>query len=182
MKDYPNRFGFSVSHTTRGPRPGEQNGREYHFTDLNTFQALNKDGAFLETALFCGNNYGTSYTALMEVLREGRWCILDIDTQGVKQIKEVSVLAENNYFPVYVFIKPPSLEMLQDRLRKRNTESEESLKARMEAVAQEIQYGTHPGNFDAVIVNDDLDTAYKELRAFLDPMLNTDKKETNGEN
>lgn len=161
MDDFPNKFGFSTSHTTRKPRPGEIDGEHYHFTTKEDMMEAIKSGKFIESATFSGNMYGTSKAAVEEVLNSEKICILDIDTQGVKQIKQ------SDLNPWYVFIEPPSLKELENRLRLRSTEDEESLKARLKAAAQEIEYGKTPGNFDLVICNDSLDHAYNILRKFL---------------
>merc|ERR1719384_61978 len=114
-EEFSEAFGFSVSHTTRQPRPGERDGVEYHFVTK-----LVSEGAFLEFATFSGNNYGTSRAAVETVKQEGKICILDIDVQGVKNIKRTDL------DPDYVFIKPPSRAALEERLRARRTENEES--------------------------------------------------------
>ena len=177
MADYPDTFGFSVSHTTRAPRVGEQDGREYFFIDRKAFQDKVQGGSFLETAEFSGNYYGTSSSSLLDVVRSGKWCILDIEMQGVQQVKKSSAIKEAHYTPVYVFIKPPSIEHLKTRLVSRNTDSEEAIARRLQKAAEEIEYGTQEGNFDIVIVNDDLDAAYGSLKGFLDPLLKESSSE-----
>jgi len=158
-------FGFSVSHTTRAPRPGEKDGVDYHYVSRDAMEQLVKEGAFIEHAVFSGNMYGTSRAAVKTVATSGKICILDIDVQGVKLIK-LSDLEPN-----YVFIKPPSREALEERLRARRTESEESLAKRLAAAQAEMDYGETPGNFDKVIVNDDLEKAYSELRCYMLPKI-----------
>lgn len=163
--EFPHSFGFSVSHTTRSPRPGEEDGVQYHFVQLEAMQAAIEAGDFIENAQFSGNLYGTSKSAVEKVLDEGKICILDIDVQGVKQIRQRRPLQD----PYYVFIRPPSMRVLEERLRARKTESEESLLKRLEAAKLELEYGDTPGNFDLVVVNDDLDEAYAKLREFILP-------------
>ncbi|XP_018016773.1 guanylate kinase isoform X2 [Hyalella azteca] len=170
MADHPDRFGFSVSHTTRSPRSGEVDGREYHFIDTDTFTRQLQAGAFLETAMYSGNHYGTSYRALLDVLESGQWCILDIDVQGVQQLKQ-SKLLTSQYVPVYVFIFPPSIEHLKERLTSRQTDSAEAIALRLAKAEAEMAYGHQPGNFDLVVVNDDLEAAYAKLNDFLSPLL-----------
>jgi len=170
MADHPDTFGFSVSHTTRGPRPGEQSGVDYHFTDRATFDAEVAAGAFLETAEFSGNCYGTSFRALLDVLERGQWCILDIEIKGVQQVK-VSPLLVGERLPVYVFIKPPSLEHLRARLTARATDTPEAIERRLTRAAVEMEYGAKAGMFDHVVVNDQLEQAYASLKAFIDPLL-----------
>eukprot|EP00090_Calanus_glacialis_P020739 TRINITY_DN31_c0_g1_i1.p1 TRINITY_DN31_c0_g1~~TRINITY_DN31_c0_g1_i1.p1 ORF type:complete len:240 (+),score=56.71 TRINITY_DN31_c0_g1_i1:33-752(+) len=163
--EFKDSFGFSVSHTTRAPRPGEQNGVDYHYVTRDTMEQLVKEGAFIEHAIFSGNMYGTSAEAVEKVAVSGKICILDIDVQGVKLIKQ------SDLEPNYVFIKPPSREALEKRLRARRTESEESLAKRLAAADAEMEYGETPGNFDIVIVNDDLEKAYSKLRAYMLPKI-----------
>ena len=164
-EEFTSAFGFSVSHTTRQPRPGERDGVEYHFVTKEMFNKLVADGAFLEYATFSGNNYGTSRAAVETVKQEGKICILDIDVQGVKNIKRTDLN------PDYVFIKPPSRAALEERLRARRTENEESLAKRLSAAASEMDYGETEGNFDLIIVNDDLERAYADLRQFMIPKI-----------
>ena len=163
MAEYGEYFGFSVSHTTRNPRPGEEDGKDYHFVDKEKMQQLIDAGEFIENATFSGNNYGTSKASVEDVLNSGKICILDIDVQGVKAVKNTDLT------PMFVFIKPPSLETLEERLRARGTETEESLSKRLGAAAAEMEYGETEGNFDTIIVNDDLETAYINLRDFVMP-------------
>jgi len=157
FSDYPDKFGFSVSHTTRPPRPGETNGKQYHFVTRENFTQLLDEGAFIEHAEFSGNFYGTSFMTVREITGTGRRCILDIEAQGVRQIKKT------NLNPVYLFISPPSLTALRGRLRSRGTESEASVAKRLAAALREIEYAKE-GAHDYVIVNDDLDRAYELLR------------------
>ncbi|XP_059482756.1 guanylate kinase [Neocloeon triangulifer] len=164
MSEFTEAFGFSVSHTTRKPRPGEKDGVHYHYVSLEEMQAAVQRGEFLESATFSGNMYGTSKRSVEDVIRRGRICILDIDVQGVRQIKQVP-----DFRALYVFVKPPSLEALEARLRGRNTETDESLARRLKAARAELVFGETTGNFDLVMVNDNLDKSYEKLRTFLLP-------------
>jgi len=170
-KEFPDAFGFSVSHTTRSPREGEEDGVSYHFTDRESMQKAIDEGEFIEHAVFSGNMYGTSKTAIRSVMDDGKICILDIDMQGVKQIKETDLN------PLYVFIKPPSIEELEKRLRGRGTETEESLTKRLSAAAAEIEYGETPGNFDLIVVNEDIDAVEAQFKEFLGPHVEALKQE-----
>ncbi|ELU10045.1 hypothetical protein CAPTEDRAFT_152418 [Capitella teleta] len=161
MGEYQDCFAFSVSHTTRKPRPGEVNGKDYHFIDQDEMQKLITNDAFIEHACFSGNMYGTSKQAVHDVVDTGKICILDIDMQGVKSVKATDLK------PRYIFIQPPSLDALEQRLRGRMTETEDSLKKRMDAAHAELQYAAEEGAYDHVIVNDDLETAYTKLKAIL---------------
>ncbi|XP_039762015.1 guanylate kinase isoform X1 [Pararge aegeria] len=161
LKEFPDKFGFSVSHTTRGPRPGEKDGVHYHFTTKDDMVAAIEKGEFIETATFSGNMYGTSKRAVEDVRCTGKICILDIEIEGVKQIKRTDL------DPLLVFVMPPSIGELERRLRGRNTEDEDALKKRLDTASREILYGQEPDNFHIVIVNDKLSKAYSELRDFI---------------
>lgn len=158
--EFPDKFGFSVSNTTRQPRQGELDGKDYHFTTVEDFKTLIDEKAFLEWAQFSGNYYGTSIKAVQDVAKLGRTCILDIDMQGVKSVKQANLNAR------YLFLSPPSIETLRERLEHRGTETKESLEKRIAAAAAEMEYA-QTGAHDQIIVNDDLDKAYDELRAFV---------------
>ena len=119
-------------------------------------------GEFIETAEFAGNMYGTSRGAINRLQMAGQICVLDIEMHGVHQIKKTPGLD-----PHYVFIKPPSLEALEVRLRDRKTETEESIKKRLERAVEELEYGAKAENFDLVITNDTLENAAAELREFM---------------
>mmetsp|Transcript_19277 Transcript_19277/g.36001 ORF Transcript_19277/g.36001 Transcript_19277/m.36001 type:complete len:552 (-) Transcript_19277:899-2554(-) len=150
-------FGFSVSHTTRAPRPGEVNGTHYHFIDREVMLKQIEEGQFVEHAEVHGNLYGTSFNTVQFVMKSGRICVLDIDVQGVRGVKA------SQLDPYYVFIAPPSMEELETRLKGRGTENEEAILVRTVNVAAEVEYGTQGGNFDRVIVNGDKDAALSEL-------------------
>lgn len=157
FKEHPDRFGFSVSHTTRAPRRGEEDGVAYHFVSREAFEALIAKGAFIEHAQYSSNFYGTTIAAVEDVAKLGRRCILDIDSQGVRSLKKTSLK------PFYLFISPPSISTLSARLRGRGTETEELVRSRLQAAVNEISYAKEPGSYDAVLINDDLERAYKLL-------------------
>lgn len=125
----------------------------------DVFEKLIQSGSFIEHAVFSNNYYGTSAKAVAEVSKQQRRCILDIDAQGVRTIKS----HHQNLQPTFVFLSPPSLDTLAARLAKRGSESEESLRSRLEAAKGEVEYAA-TGTFDHVIVNDDVDAAYEKLR------------------
>ena len=160
--EFPGLFGFSVSHTTRKPRNGECDGVNYHYVTREEFLSCKEKGDFIETAEFSGNMYGTSKMAIQNIQQKNQICILDIEMQGVKQIKKIPELDPN-----YVFIQPPSIEELERRLIERKTETEESLKKRLDTAKRELEYGATLDNFDIVIVNDNVDKASGELRSFM---------------
>lgn len=135
MDEFPDTFGFSVSHTTRKPRPGEEHGVHYFYVSREELQRGIKAGEFLETAEFSGNLYGTSIAAVEQVQAKGKVCVLDIEIEGVKQIKN------SHLDGLYVFIEPPSIDELERRLRGRQTETPESLQMRLDTARREIVYG-----------------------------------------
>ncbi|XP_046753520.1 guanylate kinase-like isoform X4 [Diprion similis] len=170
LEEYPDIFGFSVSHTTRSPRPGEEPGKHYYFTTKEQMQRDIDDGKFIESAIFSNNIYGTSKRAVEDVRRAGKVCVLDIDTQGVKQIRQTSL------DPLLVFVKPPSIEELERRLRQRNTETEESLQRRLITAKSEMEFGAQPGYFHIIIENDNVEKAYEQLREFVIGEINSQRQ------
>ncbi|KAJ2248150.1 guanylate kinase [Coemansia sp. RSA 455] len=159
--EYPTEFGFSVSNTTRKPRAGETNGVDYHFLSREDFIAAIELKEFIEHAEFSGNMYGTTVQAVKDVADSGRICILDIDVQGVKSVKNTDLGAR------FVFVAPPSEEELERRLRSRGTDDESSILKRLDAAKSELDYGNQKGSCDIKIVNDDLENAYKKLVDFI---------------
>ncbi len=147
-------FYYSVSATTRAPREGEVNGVNYHFTSKEDFEKLIASGGVLEYARYCGNYYGTPRKAVEDKLAEGRDVILEIEVQGAMKIKQSCPEA------VFVFILPPSVETLKERLEKRGTETADVIAKRVAEARGEIEKAY---NYDYVIVNDDLDTAVSEF-------------------
>jgi guanylate kinase len=165
MNEYPSAFAFSVSHTTRKPREGEKDGREYHFVSREQMLKAVENNEFLEHAEFSGNIYGTSKKAVEDVLSSGRICALDVDIQGVLSLKKTDLN------PIYLFIKPPSMDILEKRLRDRGTETDESVRKRLETALRELEYEKKGDLFDHVIVNDNLDLAYEKLKEILKPQI-----------
>jgi guanylate kinase len=148
---------FSVSHTTRPPRSNEVDGRDYHFVDRERFATLIQEGRFAEWAEVHGNHYGTSLDEIERARREGkRGIIFDIDYQGARQIKAKLPWA------VGVFVLPPSMEALLDRLRARGSETPEVIERRFGKAWVEIE---HYGFFDYLVVNDDLAQAKANVLA-----------------
>jgi guanylate kinase len=167
MAEFPKAFAFSVSHTTRNPRAGEVDGKDYNFTTKEEMVRKIEAGDFLEHAQFSGNYYGTSKEAVSDVLNSGRICALDVDIQGVINLKKT------NLNPIFIFVKPPSIHELERRLVERKTETEESLKKRLDTAKVELEYEEANKNcFDHVITNEDLDKAYIELKEILKNQLN----------
>ena len=145
---------LSVSYTTRAPRPGEVNGREYHFVDEPTFLAMRERGEFLESAQVHGNHYGTSKKVIHEALARGEDLVLEIDWQGARQVRAL--------YPrcVGIFIVPPSLEELELRLRKRGQDAEAIIQRRLENAREEL---AHRDEFKYAIINKDFDEARQRL-------------------
>jgi guanylate kinase len=149
---------LSVSYTTRPPRPGDQNGREYHFVSIDEFKERRARGEFLESAEVHGNFYATSRVWIEERARAGSDVLLEIDWQGARQVKTV--------FPesIGVFILPPSIEALANRLRKRGQDSEAVITRRLLAAGSEI---AHAPEANYVIINEDFDLALQQLTAIV---------------
>jgi len=152
-------LGYSVSCTTRSPRPGEEHGRDYYFMTRAEFLEERENDAFAESAQVHGNLYGTLRREVERVLRSGRHVVMDIDVQGARQFTRA--------FPqsVLVFVLPPSAEVLLERLRKRKTESPAELVSRLQSALQELQA---IDGYEYVIVNDDLERAVQSASSIID--------------
>ncbi|MEW6330831.1 MAG: guanylate kinase [Pseudomonadota bacterium] len=149
---------FSVSHTTRAPRPGEQHGVHYYFVNQAQFDEMVAAGRFLEHATVFGNSYGTSRAVVENLMRQGKHVILDIDWQGARAIKEKMPEA------VSIFILPPSRAALEQRLTGRGQDSREVIEKRMRAAVSEM---SHYKEFDQLVVNDDFNAALADLKAII---------------
>ena len=157
---------LSVSATTRKPREGEVDGKHYHFISNDQFDDLVRQDGFLEWAQVHSNKYGTPRAQVEQAIAEGKQAILEIDVQGAFQIKEKIPQS------ILVFIEPPSLEILEERLRGRGTETEDVIAARMSVATLEL---LEKIKYDIAIVNDDLDVAAKELVDFVEKQANRPK-------
>ncbi|CBK22485.2 uncharacterized protein [Blastocystis hominis] len=166
MQNYPDRFGFCVSHTTRPKRKGERNGIDYHFTTPEIIQKEIQQGNFIEHAVVHGNIYGTSFLSVEDVIRNNRICILDIDVQGVQNILKRVADATT------ILILPPSIEELSSRLHKRNTENEETIQLRLKNSVTEMEKASHIP-FTKVIVNKDINESYQELEQSISHFLDS---------
>jgi guanylate kinase len=155
-KDLPLRL--SVSVTTRAPRPGEEDGKDYHFWPRERFEKEKQAGAFLEWAEVFGNYYGTLRREVEPYRGQGMGVILDIDVQGAAQVRSKCPDA------VTVFLRAPSLEVYERRLRKRGTESEAAIQKRLAGARRELE---HAGEYLYQVVNDDLETAVTQLGAIV---------------
>ncbi|KAK5627768.1 hypothetical protein RRF57_003483 [Xylaria bambusicola] len=159
---HPGVFTFTVSHTTRPPRNSEVDGVSYHFVSVSEFERLIAQDAFVEYTSFSGNYYGTSKHAIEEQTAKGLIVVLDIEVQGVKQMR-----ARTGFDARYVFIKPPSIGELEARLRARGTETEESIQKRLARARAELEYSEQPGVHDIIITNDEIEEAFKKLETFI---------------
>jgi guanylate kinase len=148
----------SVSHTTRAPRPGEVDGCHYHFVDEPSFRAMAARGEFAEWAEVYGHLYGTARAVLEGYFASGQDAILDIDTRGA------SILRQSHPAGVFVFIVPPSWEVLEKRLRQRHSDAEADIRRRLARAREEVR---HYAEYQYVIVNDDFTRAAEELRAII---------------
>ncbi len=148
----------SVSHTTRGIRPTEIDGVNYHFTTVNGFQKMLQDDVFLEHAEVFGNYYGTSRHWVREQLNKGEDVILEIDWQGAQQVRNLMPDA------VSIFILPPSLEALRERLIGRATDDLAIIERRMSQAVSEM---SHYGEFDYLVINDEFDLALRDLQTII---------------
>jgi guanylate kinase len=157
LKDDP-RLRLSVSYTTRAPRPGEVNGREYHFVDEAAFLAMLERSEFLESAQVHGNRYGTSQAVIREALARGQDLVLEIDWQGAQQVRRL--------YPgcIGVFILPPAVAELERRMRARGQDSDAVIRRRLASAEEEI---SHAPEFDYVIINKDFDVAKQDLQAII---------------
>ena len=165
FQDFP-QLKFSVSATTRSPREGERDGVDYFFLTPSEFQSRIEEGDFVEWEEFYGGSrYGTLASELVKNTEKGYFTLLDVEVKGAVRLKQIfgqQCLA--------LFLRPPSLEILEERLRKRNTDSEESLKLRLERAEEELSYADH---FDQTIVNDTLEVAYQEVKEAVQTFMNT---------
>lgn len=163
LSDYKDLFTFTISHTTRQPRKGELDGREYHFVSQEKMLKMIEQNEFIEHTKFSGNYYGTSKRAIRDAIHMNRHLILEVDIEGVKALDNIKDLN-----PVFIFIKPPTKQLLFERLASRKTETLENLRRRLERADEELEF-VDKGfvQFDLVLINDKLDDTYKNLKHFL---------------
>ncbi|OMH39849.1 guanylate kinase [Desulfurobacterium indicum] len=157
MKAFP-KMEFSVSCTTRKPRPGEIDGKDYYFISFEEFEKKIENNELLEWAEVYGNFYGTPKDKVIEALNEGKDILLDIDTQGALQVKK------NYPDAVLIFILPPSLKELERRLRNRGTEDEETIEKRLLIARRELSLAT---KYDYIIINDKIEEAFEKLKSIV---------------
>ena len=162
---------LSTSYTTRAARPGELNGREYHFVDEETFLAMRERGEFLESAEVHGNRYGTSRRVILDTLGRGQDLMLEIDWQGAQQIRRL--------YPdcVGIFILPPSIEELERRMRTRGQDSDAVIQRRLANAREEL---SHQSEFQYAIINKDFDAARQELQLIIQRERKRRRETSNG--
>ena len=152
------RLRLSISYTTRAPRPGEANGREYHFVDDATFESMLERGEFLESAQVHGHRYGTCHTAVRELLAGGDDLLLEIDWQGAQQVRRALPGC------IGIFILPPSIQELERRMRARGQDSEAVIRRRVANAREEL---SHVHEFEYAIINKEFDEARRNLTAVI---------------
>lgn len=158
LLDSNKEIALSISYTTRAPRPGEMNGKDYHFVSRDKFLQMAQRGDFLESAEVYGNLYGTSQSWIKKELASGHDILLEIDWQGAAQVRKLMPQA------ISIFILPPSLASLESRLKGRGQDSTEVIARRVQAAQEDI---SHADEFDYVIINDKLDEALRQLSAVI---------------
>ena len=165
FQDFPE-LKFSVSATTRNPREGEENGTHYHFLSPEEFQHRIDSDDFLEWEEFYGGSrYGTLRSEVDKILNSGYFILLDIEIKGALNVKQIY-----GNESLSLFIQPPSFEVLEQRLRERGTETEETLALRLERAKEELETAD---KFDRIIINDDLETAYNEVKSIVSNFMNS---------
>jgi guanylate kinase len=158
QKLYPDRFAFSISHTTREPREGERNAVHYHFVTKEKFEQLIANKKFLEYAEVHGNYYGTSFEAVRVVERTGKICVLDLNIDGAIAV------SKSRLKPFIIFLRPDSLKALETRLRQRGTDTEESIQNMLRTAQEEMRrFEEHKSVWNLVVINDRLDAALVQI-------------------
>lgn len=150
---------LSISATTRKPRGKEQDGIEYHFMTREQFSSMIDDDGFFEYAEYCGNFYGSPKKPVVDWVNQGKDVILEIEVQGCEKVKKI--LPDS----VSIFVVPPSMEILEKRLRGRNTETEEVIKKRMERAVEELKKSSE---YDYVVVNDEIENCANEILSIIE--------------
>jgi guanylate kinase len=162
LADYP-KLKFSVSATTRPPRDDETDGKDYYFLSDEEFDQKIEDGDFLEWEYYSGNKYGTLRSEVDKLVESGYFPLLDIEVKGALNVQKLY-----NSGAVSIFIEPPSMDELKHRLSNRGSETNASLEKRLERANMEMQYADH---FDYSVVNDDLETAYNEVKKIIESFI-----------
>jgi guanylate kinase len=167
LERYPTRFGYSVSATTRRPRPGERDGAAYHFLTREDFERRKAAGEFLEFAQYAGELYGTLRSEVQDILARGLNALLDIEVKGARQVRAVYGARS-----ISIFLVPPSARVLLNRLRARRTESRSEMARRVQIAVEEVRVASQDIQaavvYDHVVLNDDLEQALGRVVAIVD--------------
>ena len=155
LAEHNKKFAISISHTTRKPRLNEINGKDYHFVSIEKFNSLIKKNNFYEHANIFGNYYGTLKSTVKELLSQGKDILFDIDWQGTQQLKKIEELSI-----VTIFILPPNIQVLKNRLLSRHKDQEELIEERMNKFNEEV---SHWNEYNYVVINDDLNICYDNI-------------------
>ena len=155
LAEHNKKFAISISHTTRKPRPNEINGKDYHFVSIEKFNSLIKKNNFYEYANIFDNYYGTLKSTVKELLSQGKDILFDIDWQGTQQLKKIEELSI-----VTIFILPPNIQVLKNRLLSRHKDQEELIEKRMNKFNEEV---SHWNEYSYVVINDDLNICYDKI-------------------
>ena len=155
LAEHNKKFAISISHTTRKPRPNEINGKDYHFVSIEKFNSLIKKNNFYEHANIFDNYYGTLKSTVKELLSQGKDILFDIDWQGTQQLKKIEELSI-----VTIFILPPNIQVLKNRLLSRHKDQEELIEKRMNKFNEEV---SHWNEYNYVVINDDLNICYDKI-------------------
>ena len=159
LAEHNSGFEISISHTTRKPRPNEINGKDYHFVSKEKFDGLVKENSFFEHARIFGNYYGTLKKAVIELLSNGKDVLFDIDWQGTQQLKKIK-----NISLATIFILPPNIQVLKDRLLNRHQGQEKLIEKRMNKFNEEM---SHWNEYNYVVINDDLNVCYDKILSII---------------
>ena len=155
LAEHNKKFAISISHTTRKPRPNEINGKDYHFVSIEKFNSLIKKNNFYEYANIFDNYYGTLKSTVKKLLSQGKVILFDIDWQGTQQLKKIKELSI-----VTIFILPPNIQVLKNRLLSRHKDQEELIEKRMNKFNEEV---SHWNEYNYVVINDDLNICYDNI-------------------
>ena len=155
LAEHNKKFAISISHTTRKPRPNEINGKDYHFVSIEKFNSLIKKNNFYEYANIFDNYYGTLKSTVKKLLSQGKDILFDIDWQGTQQLKKTKELSI-----VTIFILPPNIKVLKNRLLSRHKDQEELIEKRMNKFNEEV---SHWNEYNYVVINDDLNICYDKI-------------------
>ncbi len=159
LAEHNKKFAISISHTTRKPRPSEINGKDYHFVSIEKFNSLIKKNNFYEYANIFDNYYGTLKSTVKELLSQGKDILFDIDWQGTQQLKKIKELSI-----VTIFILPPNIQVLKNRLLSRHKDQQELIEERMNKFNEEV---SHWNEYNYVVINDDLNICYDKILSII---------------